>query len=66
MDGRQSAIFVFQFVKSILQSHTWYIHGFRDSVLVCKMYDCYISIPSHQAMQAIPMVRLHEWKQTTC
>ena len=43
------------------------INGFRDSVLVCKMHDCYftekynISIPSHQAIQAIAVV--HEIKQ---
>ena len=47
------------------------IQGFTDSLLVCKMYDCKnmqksvkyaqissIFIPSLQAMQAIPMVRL--------
>ena len=45
------------------------IHAFRDSVLVCKMHDCIwyakissISIPSHQAMQAITMNRLNENK----
>ena len=51
------------------------IHGCRDSVLVCKMYDCNrlqyakisnISVPCHQAMQAIAvMIRLAIWKQTT-
>ena len=42
------------------------IHGFRDSVLVCKMFNCYctisnissISIPRYQAMQAIAIIRL--------
>ena len=50
------------------------IHGFRDSVLVCKMHDCYCTISknfehfysfpsvSHQAIQAIAMVRLYENK----
>ena len=45
------------------------IHDFRNSVLVCKMHDMQnissISIPSHQAMQTIALVRLYEWKQTT-
>ena len=46
MDARKSAIFAFQFVKPILQTITHLIrswnatHGFRDSVLVCKIHDC--------------------------
>ena len=42
------------------------IDGFRDSVLVCKIYDCYylqkesISIPSLKAIEAIAV---HEIKQ---
>ena len=48
MDACKSAIFAFQFVKPILQTIThlirsWNtIHGFGDSVLVCKMCDCMI------------------------
>ena len=46
------------------------IHGFRDSVLVCNMHDCYctirkissISIPSHQAMHATAMARPYKNK----
>ena len=51
------------------------INGFKDSVLVCKMHDCYCTIrkhfehfhsfssgPHHQAMQSIAMVRLYENK----
>ena len=33
------------------------IHGFRDSVLVCKMHDCYC-IPRHQAIQTMAIIRL--------
>ena len=77
MDARKSEIFAFQFVKPIFQTIThlirsWNtIHGFRDSVLGCKMHDCMIrkifehygiSIPSHQAMQEFRMNRLDENK----
>ena len=66
MDARKSAIFAFQLVKLILPTMTPdTINGFRDSVLVCKMHDCYCTIRksfeafpfllishSHRAMQA--------------
>ena len=51
------------------------INDVKDSVLVCKMHDCYCTIrkhfehfhsfssgPHHQAMQSIAMVRLYENK----
>ena len=46
--------------------HTIMKYGFRDSVLVCKMYDCTIrknsiSIPSHQAMQATTICKTTEY-----
>ena len=53
------------------------INGFRDSVLVCKIHDCYCTIcknfeyfhsvsfllirPFHQTMQAIAMVRISDY-----
>ena len=56
MDARKSAIFVFQFVEPVLKTPNA-THGFRDSVLVCKMHDCMIrknfehfhSLPSSDA-----------------
>ena len=52
------------------------INSFRDSVLVCKIYNCYCTVqyakfqaflfllirPSHEAMQVIATVRLYENK----
>ena len=46
MDARKNAIFAFQFVKTSLTDHHTpdTVHGFRDSVLVCKIHDCYCTI----------------------
>ena len=75
MDARKSTIFVFQFVKPILQTIThlirsWNtIHSFRDSILVFRINYCMIrnifehygiSIPSHQAMLKFTINRLDE------
>ena len=47
MDAHKSAIFAFNFVKPdhFTDHHIpKTIHGFRDSVLVCKMHGCYCRI----------------------
>ena len=46
MDARKNAIFAFQCVKTSLTEHQTpdTVHGFRDSVLVCKIHDCYCTI----------------------
>ena len=72
MDARKSAIFAFQLVKPILQTIThlikytvleiqfWSVKCTTVTVRYVKISS--ISIPSHQAMQAIAMVRLYENK----
>ena len=72
MDARKSAIFAFQFVKPILQTIThlmqytvieiqfWSVKCTTVTVRYVKISS--ISIPSHQVMQAIAMVRLYERK----
>ena len=72
MDATKSAIFVFQLVKPILQTIThliqytvleiqfWSVKYTTVTVRYVKISS--ISIPSHQAMQAIAMVRLYENK----
>ena len=68
MDARKSAIFLFQFVKLILQtikhliqytvldSQFWSVKCMMVTVRYAKILS--ISIPCHQAMQAIAIIRL--------
>ena len=74
----QECDFCVSVCKSNVTDHhtTDTINGFRNSVLACKMHDCYCTIgknfehlfpfllirSSHQAMRAIAMVRLNEHK----
>ena len=68
MDAPKSAIFVFQFVETILQTIAHLIQNTALeiqfwSVKCTTFHERYgknssISVPSHQAMQAIAMVRL--------
>ena len=72
MGAHKSAIFSFQFVKLILQTIThlkqcvvleiWFWTVKYTNVTVRYANISSISIPSHQAMQAIAMVRLSEYK----
>ena len=70
MDACRSAIFAFQFVKPILQIIAHLIQYMVLEIQLCSV-KCTtvwyakilsISIPSHQAMQAITMSRLDEKK----
>ena len=75
MGARKNAIFAFQFVKPILQTITHLIQYMvleiqfwsvkRTTVAVRYPKISSISIPCHQAMQAIAVIRLAIWKQTT-
>ena len=63
MDARKSVIFAFQFVKTNFTDHDTpdTTHGFRDSVLVCKMHDCYCT----QKFRAFPCLKLKKGKLKT-
>ena len=75
MDARKSVIFAFQFVKSILQTianliqymvleiQFWSAKCMTVTVRFAKISS--ISIPCHEAMQAIAVIILAIWKQTT-
>ena len=47
----------------VLGIQIWSVICTTVTVLYAKISS--ISIPSHKAMQAIAVVRLYEWKQTT-
>ena len=66
MDARKSDFCVSDCKTSFTDHHAPdTIHGFRESVLVCKMFNCYctisnissISISRYQAMQVIAIIR---------
>ena len=62
MDACKSVIFVSIGKANFTDHHTYTVKGFKDSVLVCKIHDCYctvqyakilsISIPYHQAFSS--------------
>ena len=68
MDARKKCDFCVSVFKTNFTDHHTpdTIHSFRDSVLVCKMHECYCTIcknfkhfhPCHQAMQAIAIIGL--------